>query len=158
MLSWTGVKWTFLSGVEEKHLNCWIFYWNIAETCYESPFEWDSSWLVLFPMTCATFWGRYAAFFFFFFKGTFRSPPTSGASRVEDVAFDIDVCKFNFVQQMATQYKYLKTPSEMWQELMKLLCSNTPTCFHLVCGDVSLYYKLIFQNNHVLAALRCLYS
>lgn len=24
---------------------------------------------------------------FFFFKGTFRSPPTSGASRVEDVAF-----------------------------------------------------------------------
>lgn len=96
--------------------------------------------------------------FFFFFKGTFRSPPTSGASRVEDVAFDIDVWKFNFVQQMATQYKYLKTPSEMWQELMKLLCSNTPTCFHLVCGDVSLYYKLIFQNNHVLAALRCLYS
>lgn len=95
---------------------------------------------------------------FFFFLGTSRSPPTSGTSRVEDVAFDIDECKFKFLQQMATQYKYLKTPSEMWQELMKPLCSNTPTCFHLMCGDISQYYKLILQNNHVLAALQCLYS
>lgn len=157
MLLGIGVKWTFLSGVKEKHLNCWLFCWNITETCYESLFKWDSSWLISFPMTCATFWGRYAASFFFFL-GTSRSPPTSGTSRVEDVAFDIDECKFKFLQQMATQYKYLKTPSEMWQELMKLLCSNTPTCFHLMCGDISQYYKLILQNNHVLAALQCLYS
>lgn len=63
------------------------------------------------------------------------------------------LCKFNFLQQMATQYKDLKTPGDCWRTWCSL-CTPTHHYVFTPCMKISRITHYFFLNISVLAALQ----
>lgn len=82
------------------------------------------------------FWGEERHLFF------------GGTTGSRNEAVSVAVCKFNILQQMATQNNYPKPPLGL-KPKPGPAASSRPVWFRSMDEDMSQYYELICQNNHV---------